>query len=389
VRSNLKITLSFFLFVGFSVLCSAHIAPAPIPEDGMYGLRDLEDIAAKPITLYARPIREIHDDLWRLEREVKAVDQKIDPRNTTNFIVGKLGFYKSSGDRMESSTLALHDLFKLSKSPFVFDSAARRDDMEKICREGGIINPFSLDATPINFPVIKESVSHNFGGDRECVTTACEKFQRMQDAFTQAADVIPSRWQSFQKAQTLYAAHVGHFKKEEEVIARQLYLEFVDTDGPKGTSQQLQDLNKEEEEWKKARKKYKKTFDDLIGLFYHSEPRVLRLFTDLQMLSPSEEIFDAIVLHLHSTHNVCDHCRLQFANSSYLWLYENIISRFKNAKFFHIVVTWFEKPSKPVSFIKPATMIEISEGMAPIQDTSKYSAFTEKTNSFVTFVKLV
>ncbi len=375
--------------MGFSVFCSAHIASAPIPEDGKYGLRDLEDMAAKPITLYARPIRVIHDDLWRLEREVKAVDQKIDPKNTTNFIVGKLSFYKSRGDRMESSTIALHDLFKLSKSPFVFDSAAKRSDMGKICQEGGLINPFSLDDTPINFSMIEESVSHNFGGDRVCVKGDRATFQGMKDAFTQAAEVIPSRLKSFQKAQTLYAAHIGHFKTEEEVIARQLYLEFVDTDGPKKISQQLQNLNKEEEAWKTVREEYKKKFDKLIGLFYHSEPRVLRLFRDLQMLSPSEEIFDAIVLHLHSTHNVCDHCRLQFANSSYLWLYENIISRFKNAKFFHIVVTWFEKPSKSVSFIKPATMIEISEGMAPIQDTSKYSAFTEKTNSFVTFVKLV
>jgi len=137
---------------------------------------------------------------------------------------------------------------------------------------------------------------------------------------------------------------------------------------------------------------------EFIGMFWHSELRLLTLIRCNERipayLSGIAWLLKGrnrlILLHVHSTLDVCDFCRLQLSGSVYNWMHEKII------KFFHIdsekttfpifhVVSWDKQPRRKIGFKKFVDSQELMiDQLASIEDTKL--PFTENTKPFISFV---
>ena len=149
---------------------------------------------------------------------------------------------------------------------------------------------------------------------------------------------------------------------------------------------------------KSKKKEYKnKYFVDFIGNFWHSEPRILNYFyNDNTFLNYLSEIAkaanqgaDLVLLQLHSTHNVCDNCRLQLTGAVHKWLYKKIIDIFSHncVPIFHVVVSWSDDPRTPILCTNTN-----NEGILNIDNVATIEALghplSKDTNPYVSFVRL-
>lgn len=135
-----------------------------------------------------------------------------------------------------------------------------------------------------------------------------------------------------------------------------------------------------------------------MGTFWHSEPRLLSLLHNNKQIPsflsgiarPIREHVGLILLHLHSTHDICDHCRLQFTGAMYQWLYRKMTLFFKknetNFPILHLVISWYEKPGPEIHFRNVKSGVIDVESLATIEDLDK--PFSEETKPFVSIVKL-
>ena len=144
--------------------------------------------------------------------------------------------------------------------------------------------------------------------------------------------------------------------------------------------------------------KYKDAFTALVKHCWHSEPRVLGFFSKsetkhrLQTLAylwlSKGHTIDSVFLHLHSTRDVCDECRMQLTRACYKWLYRNMVEIFKNqgqVPLFHMVISWFEEYPGAYKNIRTGTIINTDE-LSKIGDLAH--GFSDMTKPLVTIVKL-
>src|SRR3989344_3789606 len=349
------------------------------PSDGSWVLCDLKDTAGHPITLYGQPVLRLHRELWEKERRITALDRQENRGNTTNFVTAKLGFYRKDDQtgEMQASFRELHELFSLSSLPLVFDSSAKRSDMQKLCTPEMKI---SIRESPLAVEEIKRVVTQNFTPLRTCEKEALGLLQRQLKVYEDSSETAFKAFESFQKEFDNYQSHFRKIMAESSLINRGVYVDMPLSDGSG-------ELKNQEEKRRKTCERATAAFNQLIKNFYHSEPRVLRVFQENSINFLPHEPLESVILHLHSTYNSCDCCRMQFTGACYNWLY----GKMKNyhVKFFHIVVTWFGDPKRQIEFGNPKEYTEISDHMASITHTHLESPFTEGTPSFVTFVKLL
>ena len=82
---------------------------------------------------------------------------------------------------------------------------------------------------------------------------------------------------------------------------------------------------------------------------------------------------NAITLHMHSTHDMCDNCRLQVTGAIYSWMYVLMSSFVENHPVFHVFVS-YRLPYVNQNRTQKAKIrrdVEIKE--IPIESLAQYS----------------
>ena len=143
-----------------------------------------------------------------------------------------------------------------------------------------------------------------------------------------------------------------------------------------------------------------KLMSQVINKFWHSELRILQLlhsesselYDTLRKVAMSQtenDSVDFLLLHLHSTHNVCEDCRLQLAGAMQTWLYKKITDIFlfnDHIPIFHLVVSWLDAPGRAIHRDKPQCCELNMNNVAT--STSLRSELTDATDPYVSIVRL-
>ena len=366
-------------------LC-AELYAATIPAEGKFGLQDFEEDV--PIKYYGQClpyVSELHRDLYEKEREFKKKEResKKKEKSTTNFVLAKVGIYRSDGTCCEQN-IHLHEMMSESQL-CVFHSASTRD-VTQYC-EG-------CNITYSGIPEVEAIAQSN--RDNAAVRGSFYGFESLLDNKTKRLmnieQQILSARQNLSCESSKYAAQLvnnGAYKRGDmlEGIEKNIlgYLTAVQS----LEKNHALALNGNEED---------KEVKGFVGTFWHSEPRLLSLlYKNTQIPSflsgiarPLRGHVGLILLHLHSTHDICDPCRLQLTGAMYKWLYKKMTLFFKtgetNFPIFHLVISWYEKPGGKIDFTNVKSGVIDVESMATIEDLDK--PFSEETKPFVSIVKL-
>ena len=149
----------------------------------------------------------------------------------------------------------------------------------------------------------------------------------------------------------------------------------------------------------KGRESYLSELSKFVGIFWHSEARLLSyLYRNSDAIgqyiskvaSPSVKL-DVILLHMHSTHNICDHCRLQLTGAMYNWLYKGMITNLKVsdelAPIIHMVISWSDTPRSTIHYKRKTEDAEIDLIEVASVKHAKVP-FSKDTKPFVSIVRL-
>jgi hypothetical protein len=321
-------------FIYLCLLASGFGTSVP-PEEGKYGLQDLPNTAEKPLKLlvgeHTHVLQDLHQDLIKLEKQAKGLDGA---REQTNLVFAKIGFYKSDGS---SYFVPLHQIIDLAK-PLLFDSATSLEDTRKNAGDR-----FSFIEERPDLPVIETSHPLNVaprGGVSDQLfsgTLPLESVLKKVRGVKQDIDIAET-------------------DIDQQIVTRKSLLQQTKSPIDDSLKAIEEDLAKKLEALSKLRPKYREELTKVIGTLWHSETRLLRWLNLSSHFSgfltgvavtrtPSTPIL-LVGLHLHSTKNVCDSCRLQLTGASYNWLYKKMVDKFcmeSTHPKFHILVSW-EKP---------------------------------------------
>lgn len=347
-------------FIYLCLLASGFGTSAP-PEEGKYGLQDLPNTAEKPLKLlvgeHTHVLQDLHQDLIEFEKQAKGLDGA---REQTNLVFAKVGFYKSDGSFHFAQ---LHQIMDWT-IPLLFDSAVNLEDTRKNAGDR-----FSFIEERPDLSVIETSHPLNVAprrrgvGDKPFAGTrplegVLNKVERVKRDICDAEDDI-----------------------DKESIKRKALVQQSRSPLDDSLKAIEEELAKKLVALSKLRPKYREELTKVIGILWHSETRLLRwlnlsshfsgFLTGLATTkTPSTPIL-FIWLHLHSTKNVCDDCRLQLTGASYNWLYKKMVDKFciePTYPKFHILISW-EKPHEVVfDNKKDQQVLDINKGIASIQD---------------------
>ena len=155
----------------------------------------------------------------------------------------------------------------------------------------------------------------------------------------------------------------------------------------------ISEIEKEEENYSNELSKF-------VGCFWHSEVRMLSYLKDnceliaqnIRQINRNMKL-DAVVLHIHSTHDACDNCRLQLSGAMYNWLYRKMFNNLilgddsAQSPIIHLVLSWTDKPKTHIDYKKETECSEINlREVATIHDTVE--PFSQHTKPFVSIVHL-
>ena len=282
-------------------------------------LQDLYHTEQNPVNFKGRSIQEWHHDLCLQEQNLKNL---LPNGDETNLVVGKFVIF-SKDDEEQYAEISLNSLASLTQS-IVFDSAAKRDAIIKSF-DGHI--HFQRD--PIDINLVIERTSHNFPIVPESQKVIKEKRIYMFEVL---------------EAKRAMQESINNSTKENEKLLSLLI---------SGNKDQLDKQKKKVDDLFNKVKKTTKAYYDAIAplnlLIWHSEPRLFSFLKDyIRPNSLHHEqigfIPASVTLHLHSTHNCCDNCRLQITGAIYNWLYESIVCAFgytqSDPPIFHVIFTW-------------------------------------------------
>lgn len=363
--------LFFLLIISplFVKLCTA-----TTPAEGKFGLQDFEcDV---PIMFSGQSltyVSELHRDLCEKEREFKEKEQ-----SATNFVLAKVGIYKNDGSYREQG-IHLHEMMHESQL-CVFHSASTKN-ITQYC-EGCNTTHSGMPAVEVMAQSYKTNVAFrgNFPGIN------AELFNQQVTELMTIEQQIQSARQDLSRESSKYIAQLA----DNVAYKHGDMLEGVEKNMQEHLTA-VQNIEKKHAVVLNGNKKF-------VGTFWHSEPRLLSLlYNNKQIPSflsgiarPLKGHVDLILLHLHSTHDICDNCRLQITGAMYQWLYRKMTSFFMNdeTKFpiFHLVISWYEKPGRVINFTNVKSGVINVEGMATIEDLD--NDFTIETKPFVSIVKL-
>lgn len=361
------LSLLFLLQVSTTLLASS---AAPIPQEGKYGLQDLEGdvqvmVASRPLA-----VSDLHKNLCEPERELKKR-----AKSTINFVLAKVNVYKDDGLVYEQN---IHEMLGLEHL-FVFDSASVNREEARSYYKTDFSYETSLPAAPTIIKSYSMSIAArgSFPGVEEgAFGSMCKKLEEKELG-------IFSARQALSRVLGQYASKIEEHK---EYVHNGIVASLE-----RDISDQLQGIQKEQVTQQLE-------LNQFVNLFWHSEPRLLSvLFKDGKipvflggLAKPLIGHTSLVILHVHSTYNICDFCRLQFTGAAYKWLYKKMVTPFRSSSstpLFHIIVSWYEEPRRRISFLNPNSDKMINAGkMATLSDTE--SAFAVGTKPFVSIVKL-
>lgn len=356
-----KLLLSTFLTLAFSNITLQASSLDENHSDGSWGLQDLTYNEEEKIYFLGTDIGSEHIDLIKLEQELKSKDEQ---KSKINFLSGKLVFYFNQTKR----EVHLHNLID-RENPLVFDSSADREKVKKLKNEylASVemipVDPEKFYDQEVSFPETKEGKKVEQARKK----TIVDFLQSKEDLETDSKYID----ETFDEAKQ--EAYKG--------LARELLWE---------------ELKKKGIQLNKSGKSYNTKVSTFISKFWHSEPRLLYFLKQNSLTRRSGMLtslissdVDVVVLHLHSTHNVCNNCRLQLVGATYGWLYQMIVDTFsKQGKkpIFHIIVSWSIEYEK-ATLINPSSNNNIA-----LKDIASYENVEEglkaSTPPCVSFVKL-
>jgi hypothetical protein len=293
----------------------------------------------------------------------KANDEKASDsdkiNSTTNFVVAKLSIHSFDGFYKE---IQLHDLMCESQQ-LVFDSSFKEllsfEEIKKSCYQN-----------------IQHTNMENILN--KLVTAIQEKVAIIDDSRLNLNKII-SRY-SITEPEKLYEYGDQRTKVEQQMKMHIMAIEELEY-------------------------KHKIQLNIFLKTFWHSEAKLLHFLrcenkvevflNDIayQLATQSSPV-ELILLHLHSTYNICDVCREQITRATYVWLYEKITFIFtsKNGSnklppIFHIIASFDEvRPNMRIDLKTPKSGgIRISE-VATLLDIK--NAFLDIKKPVLSIVKL-
>lgn len=324
LKSFLPIFLLFFFFrsdlAPAAAASGADGEESELVDDGHWGLQDF----SHPVRIFGESIYEIHRDMYLTDRDLQ---KRAKDRGTTgkpiNLVLGKISLFFEEEDRIE---IPFHRM-EGSPLPMVFDSKASRSLVTKAFGKQGEVDFAHLDYEELDFPVIEEEDTHHFPNTIAGNTLKEDKkatiidIQRAREAHTIRALELKRQIDNLERAPS--NQHFNDIKEE---------------------------VDKEIDALKKSTKNKLSNLSIIVSKFWHSEPRTLfqlRKWCDdglmralgLSLRTPPK----AVVLHLHSTQDSCNRCRLQIVGAVYHWLYAAMVDAFSRddvVPYFHTVVSY-------------------------------------------------
>lgn len=354
---------------------------AKAPAEGTFGLQDFEQDV--PIIFCGQTlplVSQLHSDICGIERGIKAKEKLADSKAKTNLVLAKISLYSNDGTCYEQG-IPLHEMM-CEKHPYIFDSASTKDrQCISQCCIGYNVSCNKLPAVATIAQAYRTNAAINIPGIHDHFDAAVLGIMQIEQG-----DLLPAR-QDLSREISKY---------DSQRISQSYQYDDMFTEIEQNIKALLTKVQEIEI------KSHKVQLDKFIGRYWHSEPRLLSLLhNDIRIPAflsgiarPLRNSVDLIMLHVHSTHNICDSCRTQFTGATYLWLYEKMVSFFTGdtgtPPIFHLVVSWYEEPGEKnkIDFRKVRTGvagINIDE-VATIEDIKR--PFDATTKPFVSIVKL-
>lgn len=342
-----------------------------------------QDIDGKQgnVVFLGNPIADLHKDMWEKERELK---EYLPRDNTTNIVFGKLLLLNLTSFNKTEIPLGKLSRSDAGDSPKLFDSATKRDEIESFLNGKNV----DLDMSLIEISDVSLGTQNNFPKCNESYDVGIDQVNsRIIDPITLRRQMIPEVLKIREDVEEKRIKHDQSRKKIEKMIEI----------GNKNIDMLVKEASEDLKSYQVAVNRYYKEISPLVIRVWHSEPRLL--FFLKNSLKPG--IFstaklgfipDIITLHLHSSQDCCDCCRLQLVGSVYNWLYETALFSIgqKNENLlFHVIVTWFD--SFPGKYKNLTSQSNINKDQfATIDDASPNpGSFTNQQQKFfVTFVSL-
>jgi hypothetical protein len=406
--------LKFIFLMFFFAIIYAPTGLIAATEEGKFGLQDFEnDVQISFNRQLLSTISNIHADLCESEQILKKdlAEQKI---KTINLVFAKIRIYKSDGEFYEQH---LHEMMN-APLPFVFDSAGNfegaksgesRETIADCCKSKGFCFPQTLPSIEEMAHSCKINTT-NRGG----FPGICPLFQKKYEGIKELEQQIIRSRQELAHTAARYVS-----KAEEHTCGDRITDEEEDSTGwmmdnaenhtktekyGKYTYEDIladieEDISDGVEGIKKHKEKHTDMRREFIKVYWHSESRLLALLHDDEKIPvflngisrPLKSQVSFIMLHLHSTNNICDNCRLQLTGATYKWLYEKIVQFFikddEAYPLFHIIASWYQPCDKIKNIRKRPGVetIDIAEIAAIIDTKTPLSAYTKP---FVSIVKL-
>lgn len=319
------------------------------------------DATEQDVSFRNRTISDRHKDLIDIER---FCNSKLQQGSTTNLAVAKLLILHDDNSEREIP-------LQIGNNLMVFDSGTHRKDIVdslkgmSVAFQSDMIDvDMVIERTARNFPAVLESMK--FMNDRrDNMLLAIESKKTVEDA-------------------------------RQECREKHTKLLGLIEIGSKALDLAKQECKQSEDKFARDTRTYYDNISPLVINVWHSEPRILSLLQE-QTLRPRSLVGTKnptiITLHLHSTNNVCNGCRLQLVGATYNWLYESVVCAFGNVRptpKFHIIVTWFDDYPR-TTFMNPVTTQEIKDSDFATFDYAhpNSSTFSEQAAGFfLTLVKL-
>ena len=362
--------------------CSLLFLLVAIVESYCYDCNHLmfQDIDGKQgrVDFLSESIEDLHKDMWEKERELKEYLPE-----TTNIVFGKLCLFNLSSHNKTEIPLVKLSRSDAGSSQKLFDSGTKRDDIES-CLNGKDVD---FDMSLIEISDISLGTQNNFPKCKESYDIGKDEVNRPIDPIKLRRQMIPEVLKIREDVEEKRIKHDQSRKKIEKMIEV----------GNKRIDALFKEAIDDLKAYQAAVNRYYKEISPLVIRVWHSEPRLLfflKKYLKPGIFSTARLGFipDIITLHLHSTQECCDCCRLQLVGSVYNWLYETALFSIgqKNENLlFHIIVTWFDVfPGNYKNRIRKSS-IDINE-FATIDDASPNpNSFTNPQQKFfVTFVSL-
>ena len=353
-------------------------------EKGKFGLQDFEGDVQIAFGDHHRlpPISDLHKNLCTHERSFKAKEQAENTKSTTNFILAKLIVCKNDGVYYEQQ---LHEMMNTQLLK-VFDSASNRSNIQEYCKNCDLTGALPSSDSMVNSYKVNVAPRVDFAG---LSSSFDQKYQEIKKRELEI--IIPAR-QALTRVTSRHAAKIAESK------------DYMNGDV---ITEIEEDISNRIEGIKKEQGLHKAQIDSFVGMFWHSEPRLLSVLRNDERIPAFlkglalaiKGQVGLITLHLHSTHDICDNCRLQLTGATYQWLYKKMVSPFlvegMPPPLFHLIVSWYQAPKRKVDFknikntpvnnIKNILDINVTD-WATLDDTA--SPFSAETKPFVSIIKL-